>query len=109
MAFNVAVAYLNPRFEKLVRAALVLSEQKFGPESPQLAMSCIYLADVLWSKKSLREAGQLYRRAIGIDASLYGPDQPETAADIANLGMLMNEAGQADAGAALLRQALAIY
>jgi Tfp pilus assembly protein PilF len=72
-------------------------------------MSCIYLADVLWSKKNLREAGLLYRRAIVIDASLYGPDRPETAADIANLGMLMNEAGQADAGAALLRQALAIY
>ena len=35
--------------------------------------------------------------------------QAQTAADIANLGMLMNEAGQADAGAALLRQALAIY
>jgi len=95
--------------EKLVRTALSLSEEKFGPESPQLKMSCIYLADVLWSKKNLRDAGLLYRRAIVIDAALYGPDSPETAADIANLGMLMNEAGQADAGAALLRQALAIY
>jgi tetratricopeptide (TPR) repeat protein len=95
--------------EKLVRAALALSEQKFGPESPQLAVSCVYLADILWSKKNLREAGLLYRRAIGIDASLYGPDRPETAADVANLGMLMSEAGQAAAGEALLRQALAIY
>jgi hypothetical protein len=40
---------------------------------------------------------------------LYGPDRPETAADIANLGMVMTEAGQAEAGVALLRQSLAIY
>jgi Tfp pilus assembly protein PilF len=46
---------------------------------------------------------------VTIDASLYGPDRPETAADLANLGMLMNDAGQSAAGAALLHQALAIY
>ena len=95
--------------EKLIRAALTLSEEKFGPESAQLATTCTYLADVLWNKKSLREAGLLFRRAITIDASLYGPDRPETAADIANLGMVMTEAGQSEAGTALLRQALAIY
>ena len=95
--------------EKLERTALSLSEEKYGPESPQLAMTCTNLADVLWNKKNLREAGLLYGRAIVIDASLYGPDRPETAADVANLGMLMNEAGQAGAGQALLRQALAIY
>jgi len=95
--------------EKLVRAALALSEEKFGPESPQLAASCTYLADVLWNQKKLREAGLQYRRAINIDASIYGPDRPETAADIANLGMLTTEAGQHENGAALLRQALAIY
>jgi len=72
-------------------------------------MTCTNLADVLWNKKNLREAGLLYRRAIGIDASLYGPQRPETAADIANLGMLMNEAGQSAAGEVLLRQALKIY
>jgi Tfp pilus assembly protein PilF len=72
-------------------------------------MTCTNLADVLWNKKDLREAGRLYRRAIAIDASLYGPDRPETAADVANLGMLMSEAGQTAAGEALLRQALAIY
>src|SRR5206468_10804021 len=48
--------------EKLERAALSLAEQKFGPESPQLAATCTNLADVLWNKKNLREAGDLYRR-----------------------------------------------
>ena len=47
--------------------------------------------------------------AIAIDAAIYGPDRPETAADIANLGMLMNDAGQPTAGVVLLKQALAIY
>ncbi|MBV9268407.1 MAG: tetratricopeptide repeat protein, partial [Acidobacteriaceae bacterium] len=35
--------------------------------------------------------------------------RPETAADIANLGMLMNDAGQSAAGETLLKEALAIY
>jgi tetratricopeptide (TPR) repeat protein len=95
--------------EKLERTALALAEEKFGPESPQLATTCTYLADILWNQKRLREAGLLFRRAVAIDASLYGPDRPETAADIANLGMLMHDAGQAAAGDGLLRQALAIY
>lgn len=95
--------------EKLERAALTLAENKFGPESLQLAVTCTNLADVLWNKKNLREAGLLYRRAIAIDASIYGPDRPETAADIANLGMLMNDAGQSSAGVTLLQQALTIY
>lgn len=56
-----------------------------------------------------RDTGLLYRRAISIDASIYGPDRPETAADIANLGMLMNEAGQPAAAMTLLNQALGIY
>jgi tetratricopeptide (TPR) repeat protein len=56
--------------EKLERAALALSEEKFGPESTQLAITSTNLADVLWNKKNLREAGLLYRPAIGIDASL---------------------------------------
>ena len=64
---------------------------------------------MLWNKKSLREAGLLFRRAIGINASIYGADRPETAADVANLGMLMKDAGQIEAGTALLRQALSIY
>jgi len=93
----------------LERSALALAEQKLGPESVELARTCTNLADVLWNKNNLREAGQLYRRAIAINASLYGPDHPETAADVANLGMLMNAAGQTEAGVALLRQALAIY
>lgn len=95
--------------EKLERAAIALSEEKLGPESPELSKSCTNLADVLWNKKDLRGAGLLFRRALTIDASLYGPDRPETAADVANLGMLMKDAGQGDAGAALLRQALTIY
>ena len=95
--------------EKLERTALRLSEEKFGPESAELAMTCTNLADVLWNKKELPAAGQLYRRAAAIDASLYGPDRPETAADIANLGMLMKDAGQPAAADALLRQALVIY
>jgi tetratricopeptide (TPR) repeat protein len=40
--------------EKLERTALALSEEKLGPESTLLAMTCTNLADVLWNKKNLR-------------------------------------------------------
>ena len=46
-------------------------------------------------------------RLLGYLAVCDPPEQ--TAADIANLGMLMSEAGQSGPGAALLRQALTIY
>jgi len=72
-------------------------------------MTCTNLADVLWNKRDLPGAAQLYRRALAIDASLYGRDRPETAADIANLGMLLKEASQASAADELLHQALDIY
>jgi hypothetical protein len=72
-------------------------------------MTCTNLADVLWNKRDLAGAAQLYRRALSIDTSLYGSDRPEAAADIANLGMLLKEAGQGKAADSLLRQALAIY
>ena len=72
-------------------------------------MTCTNLADVLWNQRDLPGAAQLYRRALAIDASLYGRDRPETAADIANLGMLLKEASQASAADELLHQALDIY
>jgi len=46
---------------------------------------------------------------LAIDESLYGKDRPETAADLANLGMLSKAAGQTAAADSLLRQALTIY
>jgi len=54
--------------------ALRMAEKKFGPESAELAMTCTNLADVLWNKKDLPGAGELYRRAVTVDSSLYGPE-----------------------------------
>ena len=60
--------------EKLERAALHLSEEKFGPESADLATTCTYLADVLWNKKELRAAGELFRRAVAIELRSMAPN-----------------------------------
>jgi len=51
----------------------------------------------------------LYRRALAIDESIYGPDHPEVAGDLGNLGLLLRELGQSAAADHLMRRALAIY
>jgi hypothetical protein len=40
---------------------------------------------------------------------VYGPEDPEVAGDLTNLGMLLRDSGQPAAADALLRRALAIY
>ena len=46
---------------------------------------------------------------MSIDESVYGPDDPEVAGDLTNLGMLLKEAGKTAAADPLLRRALSIY
>lgn len=47
----------------------------------------------LWSRAKLREAGKLHVRAIKIDVAAYGPDHPNVAIGLCNLGLVMNEMG----------------
>ena len=54
-------------------------------------------------------AEKLYRRALAIDDSIYGPDDPELATDLVNLGQLLKEMGQSEASDTSLNRALAIY
>jgi len=40
---------------------------------------------------------------------VYGPEDPEVAMDLTNLGLLLKESGETAAASASLRRALAIY
>jgi tetratricopeptide (TPR) repeat protein len=94
--------------ERVDRLAISILEEK-SPESRELATACTNLAD-LWSAKGDRLAAeQLYRRALFLDESIYGADDPEVAGDLTSLGVLLQEKGDFAAAGALLRRALGIY
>jgi hypothetical protein len=58
-----------------------------------------------WRFRARLEIG----RALAADSSLYGANSPEAAADMANLGMLLNETGRQQEAATWLRKALEIF
>jgi hypothetical protein len=63
----------------------------------------------MWDRQDRTSAEKLYRRALSIDESLYGPDDPELATDLVNLGLLLKDIGEKAAASASLNRALAIY
>jgi Tfp pilus assembly protein PilF len=63
----------------------------------------------LWTKGDRVSAASLYKRAISIDESVYGPENPEVAGDLVNYGTLLKESGQPRAAEPILRRALGIY
>ena len=66
-------------------------------------------ANVLWAKRDWTSATNLYKGAIAIDESVYGPENPEVAGDLVNYATLLRESGQGTAAVRALRRALAIY
>ncbi len=64
---------------------------------------------MLSTKGDRAAAEQLYRHALFLDESIYGPDDPEVAGDLTSLGVLLQDKGNYAAAVALLRRALAIY
>jgi tetratricopeptide (TPR) repeat protein len=63
----------------------------------------------MWTKNDLPAAASLYRRAVSIDESAYGPEDPEVAVDLTNLGLLLKEMGESAGASASLHRALKIY
>jgi tetratricopeptide (TPR) repeat protein len=75
---------------------------------PNHAAAASILNNLLWTKGDRVSAVKLYRRAVSIDESVYGPEDPEVAADLANLRMLLKERCENTAADGSLRRALAI-
>jgi hypothetical protein len=74
----------------------------------ELAITCANLADVMWIKHDRSAAASLYRRAVSIDESVYGPEDPEVAMDLTNLGLLLKELSESAGASVSLHRALAI-
>ncbi len=94
--------------ERSEQEAIGILEQK-RPMSAELAAAYTNLADLLYPRKDFAPAAQLLRKAMAIDESIYGTDDPEVAVDLTNLGELLKGHGQDAAARTALDRALAIY
>ena len=74
--------------EPLMRRALAIDEQSYGPDHPDVATDLNNLARLLQATNRLAEAEPLMRRALAIDEQSYGPDHPKVATDLNNLAAL---------------------
>ena len=54
------------------------------------------------------QAEPLYKRALGIDEKIFGPDNPHTATDLINLASLYEAMGQYDQAEPMVKRAVAI-
>ena len=64
---------------------------------------------LLQTTNRLAEAEPLYRRALAIDETSYGPDHPDVAIDLNNLALLLQATNRLAEAEPLMRRALAIF
>ena len=93
--------------EPLLRRALAIDEQSFGPNHPNVATSLANLANVLHKANRLSEAEPLLRRALTIAEKSDVPHSG-VATVLNNLGSLLQSTGQLGEAEMLLRRALTI-
>jgi len=81
--------------EVFLRGFLARSETTFGPASPQVATTLDQLVICLWrlGRSQAPETIELAERAVGLKEQLYGPDDPEVATSLFNLGVIRTMGG----------------
>ncbi|SRR5712692_1303939 len=95
--------------EPLLRRALKILENAFGPEHPQVAISANHLGHVLEAREQLGEAEALYARSLAINEKVFAPDHPRIAYDLASLAGIHAANGERERAEALYRRALAMF
>ncbi|MGH2668520.1 MAG: tetratricopeptide repeat protein, partial [bacterium] len=94
--------------EPLLRRALAIDEQNYGPDDPTVAIDLNNLAQLLQDTNRLEEAEPLLRRALAIVEKTLGPEHPELAAALNNLALLLKATHRLEYAEPLLRRALEI-
>jgi tetratricopeptide (TPR) repeat protein len=99
---------LYAQAEPLLRRALTITEQSFGPDHPEVGVKLNNLAQLLHDTNRLAEAEPLMRRALVIDERVYGSNHPNVAIRLNNLGMLLAATNRLAEAEPLIWRALAI-
>jgi tetratricopeptide (TPR) repeat protein len=96
------------RAEPLLRRALAIDENCFGPNHPTVAAALNNLAQLLLATNRLTEAEPMYRRALAISENSYGHGHPKVSIALNNLALLLRQTNRVPEAEPLLRRALAI-
>jgi tetratricopeptide (TPR) repeat protein len=91
--------------EKCFQKALNWREENSAEDSPGLATSLNNLANVLADKGSVGRARLLYSRALKKQRAFLGPEHPDVARTLYNMGIMYKCAGDLERALELYRQA----
>lgn len=99
---------LHSQAEPLMRRALQIDEDRYGPEHPEVAIDLNNLASLLHATNRRGEAEPLMRRALQIDEASYGSEHPEVARDLNNLALLLMVTNRLEEAEPPMRRAFVI-
>ncbi|MEK6406476.1 MAG: tetratricopeptide repeat protein [Acidobacteriota bacterium] len=94
--------------EALVRRALAIDEQRFGPNHPEVATDLSNLSQLLTATNRLSKAEPLMRRALEICENSLRPEHPDVASALSNMASLLQATNRLAEAEPLMRRALAI-
>ncbi|MEM7081189.1 MAG: serine/threonine-protein kinase [Pseudomonadota bacterium] len=95
--------------EPLLRRAVTLAEQAYGPNHLEVAAAQQELGEVLWRTGRYDEAKAAHERALEIIASELGSDHPDYAVNLAKLGMAWFREGNFEKAQSLFQESLMLY
>jgi tetratricopeptide (TPR) repeat protein len=98
----------NLEAEPLIRRALEIDENSFGPAHPNVAIRLNNLARLLQDTNRLTEAEPLMRRALEIGEKSFGPEHPKVAIRLNNLAQMLQDSNRLAEAEPLMRRALEI-
>jgi tetratricopeptide (TPR) repeat protein len=94
--------------EPLIREALAISKEAFGPEHTTYAIHLTNLGNLLRETGRHTEAESLILEGLSIDEKAFGRDHPAVAVDLNNLALLFLNASRHAEAESFYREALAI-
>ncbi|MBW8878213.1 MAG: tetratricopeptide repeat protein [Acidobacteria bacterium] len=94
--------------ERLLRQALDIDENSYGPERSEVATDLNNLAELLQATNRPAEAELLMRRALAIAEKNFGPKHPNVADALNDLALLLQATNRSTEAERLMRQALDI-
>jgi tetratricopeptide (TPR) repeat protein len=94
--------------EALIRRAMAIDEQTFGPNHHQIATNLDNLSRLLEKTNRLSQAEPLMRRALEIDQQSFGSRHPNLAPRLSNLAAFLYETNRLAEAEPMMRRALEI-
>jgi tetratricopeptide (TPR) repeat protein len=94
--------------EPVLRRALVMAEESFGGDHPEVSRGLDNLAQLLQATNRLSEAEPMMRRALEIDQAAFGEQHPNIAVDLNNLASLLQATNRLSEAEPMIRRALEI-